>query len=200
MKILNEDLYGSAPDKCPVVLVIIDMINDFDFPDGEALFNNSLPAAKNIKALKNRAKKEHVPIIYVNDNFGKWKSDFKVLTEHVINENTLGKPIAEMLRPEPEDYFVLKPKHSGFYSTTLEILLDHLGADKIILTGITSDICLFFTASDAYLRDYKLIIPSDCSAAVNNDQHKIAMENMERILKAEVCTSAEIDLIQSKKN
>lgn len=111
-----------------------------------------LPAAKNIASLKRGAKLAGIPAIYVNDNFGKWRSDFKKLISHCLEDNTRGQPIVELLRPEPEDYFVLKPKQSGFFSTSLEILLKHLGAETLILTGLTADICILFTASDAHPR------------------------------------------------
>jgi len=88
-----------------------------------------LPAASRIASLKSRARQANIPAIYVNDNFGKWQSDFKKLVSHVLDDDTRGERIAELLRPQAEDYFVLKPKQSGFYFTSLDLLLKHLGAE-----------------------------------------------------------------------
>src|ERR1043166_6269978 len=159
----NPDLHGNAPDNSPVALLLIDVINDFEFDEGaDDLLKFALPAAKRIAALKQRASEAGIPAIYVNDNFGKWRSDFRAQVAHCINDDTRGRPIAELLKPLTEDYFVLKPKQSGFYSTTLDLLLQHLGARTLILTGFSTDICVLFTASDAHLRDYRLIVPRDC--------------------------------------
>ena len=122
----NEDLHGNAPDKADVALLLIDVINDLEFPEGDQLLQHALPMAERIAALKRRAKAAGIPAIYVNDNFGRWQSDFNAQVEHCLHDGVRGQPIAELLRPDEDDYFVLKPKHSGFFSTTLDILLDYL--------------------------------------------------------------------------
>jgi nicotinamidase-related amidase len=193
MKKKNPDLHGSAPDNSAVVLLLIDVINDFEFDEGAAdLFRHALPAAKRIAALKERTSRAGIPAIYVNDNFGKWRSDFRSLVEHCIDDDTQGRPIVELLKPGEEDYFVLKPKQSGFYSTTLDLLLQHLGARTLILTGFATDICVLFTASDAHLRDYRLLIPSDCVAAQDEQENQRVLNYMQRVLDADVRPSNEI--------
>src|SRR5687768_2377700 len=119
----NPDLHGNVPDKSPVALLLIDVINDLEFPEGELLARHAVPMAGRLAALKERARKAGIPAIYVNDNFGKWQSDLTRLLEHCLGTETRGRPMVERLRPADDDYFVLKPKHSGFYSTTLDILL-----------------------------------------------------------------------------
>jgi nicotinamidase-related amidase len=195
----NADLHGNVPDKSNVALLLIDVINDFEFHDGEKLFKHALPMAKKLAALRERAKKEGVPVIYVNDNFGKWQSNFHNLLEHAIHEKVRGSKIAELLKPDEDDYFVLKPKHSGFYSTTLDILLEHLQCKTLILTGVTTDICILFTANDAYMRDFNLIIPSDCVAAVEDKENKHALEHLKRVVKADVRPSDKINFKALKK-
>jgi len=190
----SPDLHGNAPDHSPVVLLLIDVINDFEFKGAERIFQNALPAAKKIAALKNRTDKAGVPAIYVNDNFGKWRSDFRNLVTHCVDDNTRGRPIVELLKPGAEDYFVLKPKQSGFYSTTLDLLLDHLGAHTLIMTGFTGDICVLFTAIDAHLRDYHLLVPRDCVVSQDEKENQTILEYMERILEADIRSSGEIDV------
>src|SRR5437867_6857785 len=125
----SPDLHGNAPDNSPVALLLIDVINDFEFDEGaDDLLASALPVAKNIGLLKERTKKARIPAIYVNDNFGKWRSDLHKLVSHCIDDDTRGRPIVELLKPTAKDYFVLKPKPSGFYSSTLDLLLRHAGS------------------------------------------------------------------------
>ena len=189
----SKDLHGNAPDKSKVALLLIDMISDFEFPDGEKLFKHALPMAKKLLSLKKKAKKFGVPIIYVNDNFGRWQSNFNNLLEHALDESVRGSEISTILKPEDDDYFVLKPKHSGFFSTTLEVLLEYLEVNTLILTGVTTDICILFTANDAYVRDFNLFIPSDCAAAINKKDHQHTLKFAERVLKVNTQLSTSID-------
>ena len=190
----NTDLHGNAPDKSSVALLIIDCINDLEFPEGEQLFRYALPMARRIQSLKRRAKAAKVPVIYVNDNFGRWQSNFNHQVEHCLNDGVLGQPIAELLKPEADDYFVLKPKHSGFFSTALDVLLKYLEVETVILTGVAGNICVLFTANDAYLRDYHLVVPADCTASNTEEDNRTALEEMAKVLKADTSNSEQIDL------
>jgi nicotinamidase-related amidase len=196
----NNDLHGNAPDESEIALVLIDVINDLEFEGGEELFRAALPAARNIARLKVRAHEAGVPIIYVNDNFGRWRSDFKRIVTHCLRDDVRGQPIAKLLAPGEDDYFVLKPKHSGFFSTTLELLLDYLGAHTLVLTGFAGNNCLLFTANDAYMRDYKLIIPSDCTASIEPQANEYALAQMQEVLKADISPSAGIEFTHYSKD
>lgn len=119
----NADLHGNVPDSSPVALLIVDMINDLEFPGGDRLAEQIMPVAQAIRELKARSKAIGIPAIYVNDNFGRWQSDQQAVIDHCLKSDVRGRPAVQLLAPEPDDYFVLKPKHSGFYSTTLDTLL-----------------------------------------------------------------------------
>src|SRR3954466_278446 len=93
----NNDLHGNVPDESPVALILIDVITAMEFDAGEALLRNALPAARNLAALKKRAQEAGVATIYVNDNFGKWRSDFRTQLEHVLDDGVRGEPIAKLL-------------------------------------------------------------------------------------------------------
>lgn len=190
----SKDLHGSAPDKCSVALLLIDWINDLEFEAGEKLLPQALAAARATAALRRRAKQAGVPVIYCNDNFGKWRSDFRSLLEHVLTDDVRGKPIGELLAPDEQDYFVLKPKHSGFHSTSLDVLLAHLGATTLVLTGIAGNFCVLFTAHDAYMRDFKLVVPRDCLASEEEADNRHALAHMANTCKARTAASAAIDL------
>ena len=193
MPAVNPDFHGGA-EKSPVALLIIDMINDLDFRGGPNLLRHALPAAQAIRALKRRAAEAGAAAIYVNDNFGQWRSDFRQIVAHCGRERMRGAPLVEALAPGEEDYFVVKPKHSGFFTTTLELLLHALGARTLILTGIAGDICVLFTANDAYMRGFRLIVPPDCVASETAEFNDQALSLMERRLKAELTRSDAIDL------
>ncbi|GAB2555032.1 cysteine hydrolase family protein [Spirosoma areae] len=195
MSTKNEDLHGNAPDKSSVALLIIDMINDLEFPGGDELLEPARAAADTIARLKQRAKTHNIPVIYVNDNFGRWRSNFTDVVDHVLTDGVRGQSLANVLKPSPDDYFVLKPKNSGFYETTLDVLLTYLGVKHLILTGLSTDSCVLFTANDAYLRDLSLTIPSDCVAGIKATHSHDALAYMKRVLKADISPSTQLDLI-----
>jgi len=194
MSIEQHDLHGNAPDTADVAVLLIDVINDLEFDGGEVLLTQALPMADQLAQLKRRAKQVGIPVIYVNDNFGRWQSDFAKLLAHCLDDGVRGQPLAARLPPEPEDYFVLKPKHSGFYSTTLALLLRALQVHTLLLTGLTGDICVLFTANDAYMRDFHLVVPADCVASQDPEENRHALLHMQRVLKADIRPSTALDL------
>lgn len=195
----NEDLHGSAPDKSEVALLLIDVINDLDFPEANQLLRYARPMARKILRLKERAKEAGVPVIYVNDNFGRWRSDFRRQVVHCLGEKSRGREIVSLLQPQEDDYFVLKPKHSGFFSTTLDTLLRYLGSKKLIVTGIAGNFCVLFTANDAYMRDYELIVPSDCTVSNTPEENRQALALMRKFLKADTRPSTRLRLARAKR-
>ena len=180
----------------PVALLLIDVINDLEFEDGQQLVEHAMPMARNIASLKVEAKKRGIPCLYVNDNFGQWQSDFKHLVSRCVKDGVCGAPVARELAPQRDDYFVLKPRHSGFYQTPLDLLLQSLHAEKLILCGLTTDSCVSFTANDGYLRGFEIHVPADCCAAVNKSRHTDALGQMRRTLKANTTDSLRIDFEQ----
>jgi nicotinamidase-related amidase len=180
----DKDLHGAAPDKCITALLLIDVINDVDFPEAELLLSCAIPMAKRLRRLKQRARQAGIPAIYINDNFGRWQSNFGALVRHCLSSK--GKPVVKQLLPRKDDYFVLKPKHSAFYSTTLDTLLRYLGTRRLIITGMAANICVLFTANDAYMRDFHLWVPRDCVCSNTERENEFALEQMRTVLKADV--------------
>jgi nicotinamidase-related amidase len=191
------NFHGAHRGKYAAALLLIDVINDMEFPEGDKLLRQTLPAARRIAALKKRATAAGIPVIYVNDNFGRWQSDFKKQVEHCLKDGVRGEPVARLLQPAQEDYFVLKPKSSAFFGTTLHSLLEHLGVRTLILTGVAADVCILFTAHDAHLLDYKIIVPSDCVASNFKRETVVALANMKKATHALVCESP---MIQFSRN
>ena len=189
----NQDLHGSVPDESPVVVIAIDVINDLEFPGGEELEEPALEMANNLKPLLERARQAGVPVIYANDNFGKWRSDFRALLDHCLDDNVRGRPVAELLRPGADDYFILKPKHSAFFATTLDTLLSYLKARTLVLAGLTTDSCVLATATDADMRDLRVVVADDCVAATTSARNDRAIAHLRETLDVRTMKGADID-------
>jgi nicotinamidase-related amidase len=193
----SDQRYFFSVKKNKSALLIVDMINDFRHEDGDKLFRQVLPVAKTLAALKARARASGVPVIYVNDNFKQWHDSFGTTIGHVQDSSEEGRQIVETLRPGSTDYYILKPHRSGFYKTPLGVLLKELGADELIIAGAATDMCILSTAHDAHMRDYKLRIPRDCTAAITNKHRDQALDLMERVLHANTSPSSTISFKKS---
>ena len=183
-----------ATPSTDVALLLIDVINDLAFDGGEELLVQARPMAQAIAELKQRAYQANIPVIYVNDNFGHWRSDFQTIVEYCLRPDVPGRETTAMLRPGQDDYFVIKPRHSAFYQTSLDLLLKYLKVRKLILTGMAADMCVLFTANDAYLREFEVIVPADCCAAESETYRRQSLDLVERVLKADITPSTELDL------
>jgi nicotinamidase-related amidase len=172
------------------VLLLVDFLNFMDFPTAHALAPHALRAARHAAALKARLRRAHVPVIYANDNFGHWESDIRAVVATCRERGGASRKLADLLAPQAGDRSVLKPRHSAFFGTPLDFLLDELGASRLILAGLTADSCIMFTAHDAYLRGYELWIPSDCVAAPEPRHARTALDHMRRVLKASIGPSS----------
>lgn len=155
-------------------LLIIDIINKMNFDGAADLLALSRPILNPLVDLKRTCKSNNIPVIYVNDNFGLWQENVDQIVEEC--RGGLGDVFVQTLHPDQNDYFIIKPKHSGFYGTQLDILLKHLEVSRLIITGITTDMCILFTANDAYMREYDIWVPEDCTAAQTTDAKHHALE------------------------
>jgi nicotinamidase-related amidase len=183
-----------VPDRSPVALIMLDVVNDLEFPGGERLFRHALPMARRLARFRARVSRAGIPVIYVNDNYGRWRSDFRTLTAHCRRPGARGKPLVDLLAPAADDYFVLKPKHSGFFSTTLDVLLAYLGTRTLVLTGVAGNICVLFTANDAYMRDFHIVVPQDCVASETVEANRRALHLMRTLLKTDITPSTRLRL------
>lgn len=183
-----------------VAVILVDVINHFEFPDGERILANAVRIAPNLARLKARARRAGVPVIYVNDNFGQWRSDARKLLEYCTRHEKPGKPFVHAIEPDDEDYLVLKPMHSAFYQTPLDALLRYLGSSSIILCGLATNSCIVCSAHDAKMRDLSITVPSDCCAARSDGEHKQALRHIEAMNVANVTTSTSIRFARPKKN
>lgn len=172
-------------------LLIIDTITDLEFPGGENVLPWALKMVARLAPLAGRARRAGVPVIYVNDNLGHWRSGFAEIYDRCARPGSRGREVCRAMRPAADDYFVLKPKHSAFYATSLRPLLDHLGVKHLLLSGIATNLCVLFTAHDAHMRDYELTVLSDCCAAESDHDHDVALQQLERFCGSKICRSDE---------
>jgi nicotinamidase-related amidase len=185
-----------AEDKAAggMALLLIDVIGTWTEPDTEPLLHATKTIAPCLADLKARCRRAGVPVIYVNDNRGRWRSDFKTLVQDAIAQGGEAAEIARLLEPAHDDYFVLKPKHSAFFSTPLDLLLEHLSVHRLILCGVSADQCVLATAADALMRDYDVDVVSDGIATPTPQRTQAALKHFEAVMKTSLRGSADIDL------
>jgi nicotinamidase-related amidase len=188
----EKTIGGEAMKRAPAALLIIDMMNPLTFGSGPLLLAGMRRIAGPLSTLRERANSAGLPVIFINDNAGRWHSE----KNHIVQRALAGgaQDVAARLLPEPDDYFIIKPKHSGFYATPLQPLLLDLGVRTLILTGVAGNICVLLTASDAYMRDYRLVVPADCCASNVREDNDYALRMMKNVLKADIRPQAAIDM------
>ncbi|MFD1019345.1 isochorismatase family cysteine hydrolase [Thalassobacillus hwangdonensis] len=164
-------------------VVFIDLINDFNFKHGEQLLHHTYHILPNIMKLKQFAQEHQMPIIYVNDHYGRWRADLQQLYDHCLSPET--EKLLKAITPSVDDFFLIKPKHSGFYQSSLQSLLYELGVKRLILSGVAGNICVLFTANDAYMREYALWVPENAVASTNDRDNEFALLTMKQVLKAD---------------
>ena len=182
----------TRPSPVPIGLLLIDVLTTFQFPDGDAILRGALAMRDALFRLKERAREAGIPVLYINDNFGDWRSEKEVLMGRCLEAK--GAQFVRALLPDSEDYFVLKPMHSAFYMTPLEVLLQHLQVETLILTGVTSNSCISVSAHDANMRGFDIYIPPDCSCARNEEEHTQALFQLGAMAGAKLIRSTSLKL------
>jgi nicotinamidase-related amidase len=173
-------------------LLIVDMINDFDFEGGVDLLRNTQRIVAPLKALRAHMTGMGCPVVFCNDNFGQWRSDFRQVVRHCCASDARGHAICRAMRPAADDYFVLKPRHSAFYATPLEALLDDVEATSLVVVGIAGDGCVLSTASDAHIRQRRAMVPRDCMASITDERNDNAVSYLGESLRLDTRPSTEL--------
>lgn len=186
---------GTLP-RSPTVLLVVDVINPLEFPEANALAPAAWQAARALARLKQRLAEQRVLTIYANDNYGQWRSDFRQTFEHCLSRGGVAAQMAQLLAPQPPDLVMLKPRHSAFYATPLDLVLTQVHAKRLVIGGLAADICVQLSAMDAVLRGYEVAVPSDCTAAETAEAKAQALAYMKRVLKADVRRSTTIEPLQ----
>lgn len=165
-------------------VLFIDVINPFDFDGGDKLIKHTQDILPNLISLKQFAKKNHVPIIYINDHYGLWQADFSKIISHCMNERS--KDVIQAIKPDKHDYFLMKPMHSAFFQTPLQSLLSELQRTHLIIAGVAGDICILFTVKDAYMYQFDIHVPKNCMASEEMNGNDYALYLMNTVMKANI--------------
>jgi nicotinamidase-related amidase len=173
------------PDRAahPTALLVIDMISRWDFPDAPALLPRALAIAPRIAELAARWRRDAKwPVVFANDNHGRWRSERTQLFEAAIDAGGDAARIARTLKPDDDDYFVIKPKHSAFHATPLALLLRHLAVRRVVPVGVTSDQCILATAADARMHEIDIVIARDAVEAPTPERLQASIRHFEDVL------------------
>jgi len=202
MSRMRKQEHGLTPDRSSAALLILDVLSDFRFPDGAAVMRAARRIVHPLARLRERAHRAGMAVIYVNDNPGRWRSDLPSLLERCTGPRARGPKVIAQIAPSPTDYVILKPRHSAFYATPLEVLLTHLGTRRLILTGLSSHQCVLFTANDAHVRNFELSVPRDCIGAPAVADTRFALRYFESVLGADTRASTRLrmSVLQQKRS
>lgn len=190
-RIRGSEIRATRLPRSERVLLLVDFITTLDFPGAEQLAGRALAAARATAALKQRLQADGVVTVYANDNFGVWQSDFHSLVATCLGLDHEAGEIARVLYPQADDLTILKPRHSAFYASPLELLLAEMDTRELVICGIATDMCVQLTAADAFLREYRTWVPADCTAANTEDAKAAALAYMESVLKCDVRPSSD---------
>jgi nicotinamidase-related amidase len=173
-------------------LLIVDLISRFDFDDGAALLRQSLRALPAVLRLREAFDAAGWPVLYGNDNFGRWRSDFKAVLANCLAADSPGRELAQAIQPRPRDIVVLKPMHSAFFCTPLELVLRALRVRRLVLAGSAGDGCITATALDAHMRHYEVRVAADATASVTAARNARALAQLQATQACQVQASREI--------
>ena len=177
---------ASKRRKRATALLLIDFINFLSFEGAEKLAPRALRAARVTAQLKARMHASGNACIYANDNFGHWTSEFSALVSRCARRPGAAGEIAQLLAPGRDDLSILKPRHSAFYGTPLEFLLDELHVSRLVVVGISVDMCVMATAQDAHVRKFRISVPANCVAGFSAAQERTALATMARTMDANI--------------
>lgn len=188
----NHDAVTGDQPPVDAALLVIDMISDWQFEDADKLLPRACEMAQTIRALKQRCQEAGMPIIYANDNHGRWRSDFQQRIREAEQSHEKAACIGRLLKPGEDDYLILKPRHSAFVATPLHIVLSNLHVHKLVLTGVTTDQCVLATAIEARMHQFDVWCPSDCVTTLSDTRQRRTLDHMTEVLK--VCTTPSTSL------
>lgn len=167
-------------------LLLVDVINPFRFPTARDILPSALTAAHGIAKLKRRFTARGGAVVYANDNYGTWHSDFREILAACRQLAGERGVIANLLAPSPTDIVILKPQHSAFHSTPLQHLLSRMHTTRLVIAGFAADMCVMLTATDARMLGFSVWIPSDCTAAESEERKANTLRQLHAVFKCSV--------------
>jgi len=172
-------------------LLIIDMINDFVHPRGKLFIPQSRDILPNLSKVVDHFRKSNEEVIFICDSHIEGDKETEIWGNHAL-EGEWGSQIVEELKPNPRDRIILKRRYSAFLYTDLDLYLRERGINTLYLSGVATNVCVLYTAADAFMRGYEVKVIEDCVASFSKEDHEFAIKQMREILKAEIVRSEEI--------
>jgi nicotinamidase-related amidase len=173
-------------------LIVVDMLNEYDHEDADVLVESVREALPAMQRLLQRARREDVAIVYVNDNNGDWGAGRPELTERASAGRA--RELVEPIAPAEGTWFIAKARHSIFYETQLEYLLREREIERVVLIGQVTEQCILYSALDAYVRHFAVAVPRDAVAGIHADLAAAALQMMERNMRADVVDADDCEL------
>jgi nicotinamidase-related amidase len=170
-------------------LVVVDMLSTYEHDDAETLTRNVRAVLPRISELvENAADDENVELIYVNDLYGEWNAGRAELLERVLGGEH--RDLVEPIAPAEDVSFIVKARHSIFYETPLEYMLRQKEIGRLVLVGQVTEQCILYSALDAYIRHFDVVVPRDAVAHIHEDLADAALRMMEINMGAEIIDAA----------
>ncbi len=167
------------------VLLVIDMLNDFVeekgslyVPGGKSIVD---PISEKIAIFKERG----LPVVYICDSHSENDPEFSLWPPHAI-EGTWGAEVVSSIKPGKDDIVVPKRTYSGFFGTNLDGILRDRGVKELYLTGLLTDVCVFFTANDAHNYGYSIFVFKDSTVSLDDAAKEEFLGRMEKLFGAKV--------------
>jgi nicotinamidase-related amidase len=173
-------------------LIVVDMLNAYEHPEADRLAERVADALPGVRTLLHRATEAETQVVYVNDNYGDWNSSSEELAQAAMDG--AHPELVEPVLPVEGQSFVVKARHSTFFETPLEYLLDQMGVGRLVFTGQVTEQCILYSALDAYVRHFDVVVATDAVAAIYDDLGEAALQLMERNMGADLTTAEEVEL------
>jgi ureidoacrylate peracid hydrolase len=177
-------------DSTKTALLVIDMQSTFCEPGSPAEVPESRNIVDPINFLTRELRLRNIPIFWVlhtNTHLGN-KSDWEIFFNHVVNDDVRNRTINSLapgkqtvwkdLETASQDIVITKNRYSALIpgSSTLENMLRNYGLDTLLIAGTKTNVCCESTGRDAMMLDFKVVMVSDCCAALSTEEHRSALE------------------------
>jgi nicotinamidase-related amidase len=173
-------------------LLVVDMVNAYDFEDADKVAAHAAGPVTRIAELIKRAEADNALIVYVNDNYGEWNASRDDLVRRALRGEH--PELVEAIQPQPEYPFIWKPRHSAFYETALGYLLGSHDIERVVLTGQVTEQCILYSALDAYIRHLDVVVPEDAVVPIHPHLADAALEMVRRNMRGQTPAADDVDL------
>lgn len=154
-------------------IIVVDMLKDnFKESPRNPFYQEARAILPNLQRLLEKGREKGIPIIFACDSFLKEDFIFRGRMKPHSLRGTQGAEVVDELKPEPTDFILPKRRFSAFFKTDLDQTLRTFGIDTIVVTGMTTEVCVLMTAMDGLCHDFSVILLEDCCASRSKELHQ----------------------------